>query len=95
MLEGLDLVVTLVERAAGRIIVMPGGGITARNVGRIREASGASELHFASLEPREGRMLYRNPRVFMGGTLRPPEYTQDVTRPESVAAVIAAATGRR
>ena len=57
-------------------------------------ASIASELHFASLEPCEGRMLYRNARVFMGGTLRPPEYSQEVTRPESVAAVIAAAAGR-
>jgi len=29
----------------------------------------------------------------MGGTLRPPEYSQDVTRPESVAAIIAAGRG--
>jgi copper homeostasis protein len=95
VLEGLDLVVKLVERAAGRIVVMPGGGITARNAGPIARASGARELHFASLEPREGRMAYRNPRVFMGGTLRPPEYLQEVTRAESVAAVIAAASGGR
>jgi len=92
VLEGLDLIVRLVEWAAGRVVVMPGGGITERNAGRIAQASGARELHFASLEPREGRMAYRNPRVFMGGTLRPPEYSQDVTRPESVAAIIAAAS---
>ena len=94
VLEGLDLIVALVKRAAGRIIVMPGGGITERTVGRIAPVCGATELHFASLEPREGKMVYRNPRVFMGGTLRPPEYAQDVTRPESVAAIIAAARGR-
>ena len=91
-LEGLDLIVELVRRSAGRIVVMPGGGITARNVARIAAVSGASELHFASLEPCEGRMLYRNPVVFMGGALRPPEYARDVTRPESVAEVIAAAS---
>jgi len=94
VLEGLDLIVALVKRAAGRIIVMPGGGITERTVGRIAPVCGATELHFASLEPREGKMAYRNPRVFMGGTLRPPEYAQDVTRPESVAAIIAAARER-
>jgi copper homeostasis protein len=93
VLEGLDLIVELVTRAAGRIIVMPGGGITERTVARIAPVCGARELHFASLEPHEGRMLYRNPRVFMGGTLRPPEYARDVTRPASVAAVIAAAGG--
>lgn len=92
--EGLDVLARLVKRAAGRIIVMPGGGITERNVARVAAGSGAGEIHFASLEPREGRMLYRNPRVFMGGTLRPPEYTQEITRPESVTAVIAAASGR-
>ena len=92
MLEGLDLIAELVKRAAGRIIVMPGGGITARTTSRgSRRPAARAELHFASLEPREGRMAHRNPRVFMGGTLRPPEYSQDVTRPESVAAVIAAA----
>jgi copper homeostasis protein len=94
VLEGLDLIVALVKRAAGRIIVMPGGGITERTVGRIAPVCSAMELHFASLERREGRMAHRNPRVFMGGTLRPPEYAQDVTRPESVAAVIAAARSR-
>jgi copper homeostasis protein len=94
VLEGLDLIVALVKRAARRIIVMPGGGITERTIGRIAPVCGATEFHFASLEPREGRMAYRNPRVFMGGTLRPPEYAQDVTRPESVAAIIAAARVR-
>jgi copper homeostasis protein len=93
VLEGLDLITALVRRAAGRIIVMPGGGITERTIGRIAPACGATEFHFATLEPREGRMAFRNPRVFMGGTLRPPEYSQDVTRPESVAAIIAAGRG--
>ena len=94
VVEGLALITDLVRRAAGRIIVMPGGGITARNVARVVAESGVSEVHFATLEPRDGRMEFRNPRVFMGGTLRPPEYSLDVTRPESVAAVITAGRER-
>lgn len=94
VVEGLSLITELVRRAAGRIIVMPGGGITERNVARVADESGVKEVHFARLEPREGRMAYRNPRVFMGGTLRPPEYSLDVTRPESVAQVIGAAQAR-
>jgi copper homeostasis protein len=35
VLEGLPLVSELIRRAGTRIIIMPGGGITARNVGRI------------------------------------------------------------
>lgn len=91
VLEGLELIARLVERAGGRIIVMPGGGITDRNVGRIRAALPVSEMHFAGGEPVEGRMRFRNPRVFMGGTLRPPEYTVDLLPDGYVANVIAAA----
>ena len=36
---------TLVQKAAGRIIVMPGCGVRPGNIGRIAEASGASEFH--------------------------------------------------
>lgn len=91
VLEGIELIAALLERAAGRIIVMPGGGITARTAPKIVKAVPVREMHFAALEPQPGLMQYRNPRVFMGGTLRPPEYTLEVTRPEGVAAVIAAA----
>jgi copper homeostasis protein len=92
VLEGIELIAELVERAGGRVIIMPGGGITDRNVGRIRARVPVNELHFAGGEPVEGRMRFRNPRVFMGGTLRPPEYTLDLLQPSYVERVIAAAT---
>jgi copper homeostasis protein len=90
VLEGLDLIANLVKRAGDRIIVMPGGGITARNIAKIAAGSGAREFHFAALGAAEGRMAYRNTRVFMGGELRSPEYTLSVTNPADVGAVIAA-----
>jgi copper homeostasis protein len=92
VLEGIELIAELVERAGDRVIIMPGGGITDRNVGRIRARVPVNELHFAGGEPVEGRMRFRNPRVFMGGTLRPPEYTLDLLQPSYVERVIAAAT---
>ena len=92
VVEGLDLIAALVRRAAGRIIVMPGGGITARNVSRVVAGSGVREVHFAALTTVDGRMAWRNPRVFMGGTLRPPEYGIETTRPADVASVIASIT---
>ena len=91
VLEGLDLIAELMSRAGGRIIVMPGGGINDRNIARILARLPATELHFAGGEPVESRMRFRNPRVFMGGTLRPPEYTMDLLRPEYVARVISIA----
>jgi copper homeostasis protein len=91
VLEGLELIAELVARARGRIIVVPGGGITDRNVARIRAALPVAEMHFAGAGPVESRMRFRNPRVFMGGTLRPPEYTIDLLQDGYVAKVISAA----
>ena len=50
VLEGLPLITELVKRAGDRIIVMPGGGITPRNVERIVSAARPREIHFAALE---------------------------------------------
>ncbi len=91
VLEGVDLIAELVTRARGRLVIMPGGGITERNVARIMARVPLSELHFAGAEPVESRMRFRNPRVFMGGVLRPPEYTIDVLQDGYVRRVIAAA----
>jgi copper homeostasis protein len=89
-LEGLELIAELVRQAGGRIIIMP-GGINERTASRIVAGSGAREFHFAALSSVNGRMAYRNPRVFMGGELRPPEYALSITDPASVRSVIAAA----
>jgi len=93
VLEGLPLIVELMNRASGRIIVMPGGGITERNVDRVVAAAAPREIHFAALEPIASAMRFRRPQVFMGGELRPPEYDRLDTSAASVRSVIAKASG--
>ena len=92
VLEGLPLIADLVQRAGERIVVMPGGGITARNVERIVAAARPREIHFAALEPEAGRMRFRREHVFMGGELRPPEYDRMATSADSIRSVIAKAS---
>lgn len=89
-LEGLDLITDLVQKAGDRIIVMPGGGITERNIEKIVEHSGAKEAHVAAPVGVESRMKYRNTRCFMGGELRPPEFTLTVTDPNRIRAFLRA-----
>jgi len=91
VLEGLPLITELVKRAGSKIIVMPGGGITARNIERIIAAARPRELHFAALQLAPGGMQFRREHVFMGGELRPPEYDRLVTTTASVQAVLAKA----
>ena len=91
-LEGLPLIAELVRRAASRIIVMPGGGITSRNVERIVAAAKPREIHFACLDPVGSDMRFRRAHVFMGGELRPPEYDRSATSAHAIRAVMARAS---
>jgi copper homeostasis protein len=93
VLEGLPLVAELITRAGERIIVMPGGGITERNIDRIVAAASPREIHFAALEPITSGMRFRRPHVFMGGELRPPEYDRLDTSAALLRSVIARASG--
>jgi copper homeostasis protein len=85
--DGLELVADLVRRAGGRIIVMPGGG-NDRNVKTILVRTGAKEVHVTGTRSVESRMRHRNPRCFMGGELRPPEYSWSVTDPARIRAIV-------
>jgi len=84
VLEGLDLITDLVQKADDRIIVMPGAGITERNMQKIIEQSGVKEVHVAAPMSAESRMEYRSTRCFMGGELRPPEFRLTVTDPNRI-----------
>ena len=91
VLEGLDLIVELVRAARERIIVMPGAGITERNIHKIVAASGVREVHVYAPVNFESRMAYRNPRVYMGGELRPPEFNVSTTGAARIRAFLDAA----
>uniref|UniRef100_A0A8C2S796 Copper homeostasis protein cutC homolog n=1 Tax=Capra hircus TaxID=9925 RepID=A0A8C2S796_CAPHI len=78
-LEGLPLIKRLIDQAKGRIVVMPGGGITDRNLQRILEGSGATEFHCSARSARDSGMKFRNSSVAMGASLSNSEYSLKVT----------------
>lgn len=90
VIEGIDLIAELVQRAGQRIIVMPGCG-TERNMRKAVAQSGATEFHVTGFGTVESPMRYRNPRIYMGGALYPPEYQRQVTDPEKIQALRAQA----
>jgi copper homeostasis protein len=92
VLEGLPLIAEMMRRAGDRIVVMPGGGITSRNVERIAAAK-PKEIHFACLDPAPSGMQFRRRHVFMGGELRPPEYELLQTSTASIRAVMTRMSG--
>jgi copper homeostasis protein len=90
-LAGLETLRATVEAASGRLRVMACGGLDAGNIARVRDGTGAPELHFAALRDQPSTMRHRNPHVGMGGTEVEREYTLTVTDEALVRATIAAA----
>lgn len=93
-MAGLELLRDLVKRAGDRIIIMPAGNIHESNVEKIAQESGANELHVTGFKDVDSGMQFRNPRVFMGGLLRPPEYTRSVTDAGKIGTLVRLAEGR-
>ncbi|HEY0540912.1 MAG TPA: copper homeostasis protein CutC [Actinoallomurus sp.] len=87
-LEGAELIARLVEKADGRIIVMPAGGINERTAARVAEQTGAQELHFTASETVRSATRFHPDGIYMGGALYPPEATRSVTTPARVRAII-------
>jgi copper homeostasis protein len=87
-LEGALLIARLVEKAGGRIIVMPAGGINERTAARVAEQTGAQELHFTASETVRSATRFHPDGIYMGGALYPPEATRSVTTPGRVRAII-------
>ena len=63
---------------------MPGGGITEKNVAKIVRLTGAREVHFSLRKAHPSAMQYRASSVFMGGALRPDEFSASVADPARI-----------
>lgn len=87
--EGIPLLKELVKQADGRIIIMPGCGVNPENIKQIAEETNATEFHFSGRSSYESDMIFRNPKVSMGGTVKIEEYQRDITNPEIVKAALA------
>jgi len=50
--EGAALLSQLITQAAGRIIIMPGGGVRSSNIAHVAETTGAKEFHSSAIVAR-------------------------------------------
>ncbi len=72
--EGKEMLARLVEYAAGRIIVMPGGGINYSNIEEIVKITKADEYHLSGKGIVDSKMTYRNNEVKFNSASSIPEY---------------------
>jgi copper homeostasis protein len=91
--EGIDLIAGLVRRAADKITIMACGNLNARNIAKVVNGTNIKEVHITGFREVESGMKYRNERVFMGGTLRPPEYARAVAKSQIISETISRISG--
>ena len=87
--QGLDLITKLINQASGRIIVMPGGGISIDNLETILRVSGTTEFHGSASVVKDSDMQYRNESISMGLS---PDYSLKVTDVDTVSRLVNIAT---
>lgn len=86
--EGVPLIRELMEKAAGRIEIMPGAGITPENAAWCKQMTGAQTLHVALHRTAYDRSAAGNPSIYFGGAVYPPEDRFLVTDKRDVASFL-------
>ena len=76
--DGADLIRNLIEKASGRLIIMPGGGLNDHNILDIAKATGASEFHLTGRKTLPGGMEFRKTDITMSGLNGYDEYSRKV-----------------
>ena len=64
--QGELLIKDLVDRSAGRIIIMPGSGVKQHNIERLVEITGVREVHIHLEKQDPSRMVFKQSSVYMG-----------------------------
>ena len=72
-IDGIENIARAVEISRGRIEIMAGSGVVAKNAAQLA-AVGVDALHFSAKCMVAGGMTYRNPRISMGGSDAVDEY---------------------
>ncbi len=61
--DGASLLAQLIEKSAGRIIIMPGAGVRAGNIPKLIKETGAKEFHTSARKVADNPVTWRNPEI--------------------------------
>ncbi len=71
---GISVVESLVRKAGERLSIMPGGGVTEKNLADIVRATGVREIHLSARSGVQSGMTFRNETCSMGAFTTGREY---------------------
>lgn len=87
-IEGAPLIRSMIRDAAGRIEIMPGGGIDEYNAALLASGTGAREFHLSGRRQYESGMTFRRKGIYIGAPLTQSEYTLKHADAELISSVI-------
>ena len=75
---GIDVIREMMDFAQGAIQILPGAGVSLKNVDAIVERTGCDQIHVARFTQAVDPSTANNRDIFYGGALYPPEDRYDV-----------------
>ncbi len=84
---GAPVIREMIEFAQGAIQILPGAGVSLRNVERLVAETGCDQVHVAKFRSWTDSSTAANPEIFYGGALYPPEERYDVIDGDYIAAI--------
>ena len=86
--NGTETVREMIRYAAGRIQILPGAGITARNYQRIVAETDTDQIHLAAHRSVADTSVLNNRSIFYGGCLYPPEDRFNMIDKEYISGIV-------
>ncbi len=83
----LDTIAEMIRFAGDAIELLPGAGITLKNVDRVVKETGCTQVHLARHKAYPETSVANNRSIYYGGCLYPPEDRFEITDGDYVAAV--------
>ena len=83
----LDTIAEMIRFAGDAIEILPGAGITLKNVDRVVNETGCTQVHLARHKAYPETSVANNRSIYYGGCLYPPEDRFEITDGDYVAAV--------
>jgi copper homeostasis protein len=83
--NGAARIAELIDRAAGRIEVLPAAGINRFTIADVVARTRCDQVHASLRTQRQDRSVAARPQVAFGGAVKLPEVRYDATSPEAVA----------
>lgn len=81
--EGLPVISRIIEQSAGRIIILPGGGVNSGNAILLKKA-GCNEIHLSASHLVEGSMAFRKSEPEFGSPVNIPDFQHLLPDPETI-----------